>query len=151
MKSGPARIGSLSVMLALLLAVAAVPPASAEVSVARVWNAEKYALSLLNCTRTGGWVEADGSCSERGSGAHSTYRKPLPRHRGISRKVAWRWARALVNHDVCGHVIAGRPELGTRLARRGFRFGYYGENVGCGWGYGSSQGRHPRHPSGDAG
>ena len=138
MKSGPARIGSLSVMLGLLLAVAVAIPASAEVSVARVGSAETYALSLLNCTRTGGWVEADGSCSDRGSGAHSDYRKPLPRHSGISRKVAWRWARALVNKNVCGHVIAGRPELGARLARRGFRFSYYGENVGCGWGYGSA-------------
>lgn len=137
MTTGPARLGSFAVALALLLAVSVVGPAAAATSVTRIWSAEKYGLSLLNCTRTGGWVKADGSCIDRGTGKHSAYRKPLPRHKGISKKVAWPWARAMVNHDVCGHVIASKPQLSTRMASAGFKYGYYGENVGCGWGNGS--------------
>jgi len=133
----PARIAGLAVAIAALLTVSVLGAATADTSVARVQDAETYARSLLNCTRTGGWVEPDGSCSDRGSGKHSVYRKPLPLHAGISRKVAWRWARALVANNVCGHVIAGKPELGRRLANQGFRYQYYGENIGC-WGNGSA-------------
>jgi hypothetical protein len=124
--------------LAVLLAVSVAGPATSNGTVARVVSAEDYARSLLNCTRSGGWVQPDGSCIDRGSGKHSAYRQPLPRHRGISRKVAWPWARALVAHDVCGHVIAGKPGLGRRLANKGFPYRYYGENVGCGWSHGSA-------------
>ncbi len=139
MISGRARIGSLALALSLALSVSAFGPAAADISIARAFSAEKYALSLLNCTRTGGWVQVDGTCADRGSGKHSAYRKPLPRHRGISKQVAWPWARAMVNHEVCGHVIAGKPELGRRLASKGFRYQYFGENVGCGWGHGETQ------------
>jgi hypothetical protein len=125
-------------VLALLLAVSMIAAASAETSVTRDQAAESYARSLLNCTRTGGWVLPDGSCADRGSGKHSAYRKPLPAHAGISRKVAWPWARAMVAYDVCGHVIAGKPELGTRLRNKGFGYPYFGENVGCGWGHGAA-------------
>jgi hypothetical protein len=134
-----ARIASLAAAMAALLTVSVLGPATADTSVARVQSAETYARSLLNCTRTGGWVEPDGSCSDRGSGKHSAYLEPLPFHAGISRKVAWPWARAMVANDVCGHVIAGKPELGKRLANKGFGYQYYGENVGCGWGHGSAQ------------
>jgi hypothetical protein len=137
MPGGSTRITSLAIALAMLLAVSVVGPATADVTVSRVVSAEDYARSLLNCTRSGGWVEPDGRCIDRGSGKHSAYRKPLPRHPGISQKVAWPWARAMVAHGICGHVIAGKPELGTRLARKGFPYRYYGENVGCGWGHGS--------------
>lgn len=139
MNIGPARVTSLALAIAALLAISLVGPATAKSTVVRVPSAEKYAKSLLNCTRTGGWVEADGSCSDRGSGKYSAYRKPLPRHRGISRKVAWPWARNMVTYDVCGHVIAGKPELGSRMLRKGYRYPFYGENVGCGWGYGSAE------------
>ena len=128
----------LATALALLLAVSAVGSAAAGTTVSRVPEAERYARTLLNCTRTGGWVQPDGTCIDRGTGTHSAYLAPLPRHRGISRKVAWPWARAMVTNDVCGHVIAGKPELGTRLARKGFGYRYYGENVGCDWGHGSA-------------
>lgn len=139
MNARPARLGSSALALAVLLAISVVGPAAADAPVSRVWSAEKYALSLLNCSRTGGWVRSDGRCVDRGSGKHSAYRKPLPRHRGISKKVAWPWARSMVTHDVCGHAIAGEPELGARLSTKGFGYGYYGENVGCGWGYGTAK------------
>lgn len=131
------RVAPLAVLLTLCLAATLAGPATAETPVERVWGAEKYAHKLLNCTRTGGWVTADGSCIDRGSGKHSAYRKPLRRHPGISRKVAWPWARSMVTHNVCGHAIAGKPVLSQRFQRKGFRYPTYGENVGCGWGYGS--------------
>jgi hypothetical protein len=133
------RTGLLASVTALLLALSTIGPAAASDPVKRVWSAEKYALSLLNCTRTGGWVTAQGTCIDRGTGKHSAYRKPLPRHKGISKKVAWPWARALVKHDVCGHSISGKPELAKRMSSNGFSYGYYGENVGCGWGFGDAK------------
>src|SRR3954471_7693692 len=38
---------------------------------------ERYALSLVNCLRTGGWVTADGVCIDYGTGKHAPYHKPL--------------------------------------------------------------------------
>ncbi|MGD8683306.1 MAG: CAP domain-containing protein [Chloroflexota bacterium] len=134
MTYGIRRLTSLATVVALLLALVAVAPAAAADGATRYKGAEKYALSLLNCTRTGGWVRADGSCAGRGSGKYSAYRKPLRLHKGISRKVAWPWARALVVNNVCGHTIAGKPSLSTRMRTSGFRYWSYGENVGCGWG-----------------
>jgi hypothetical protein len=128
-------MSSSAIAVALTLVLAAVSAVgAADTGVARVYSAEKYALSLLNCTRTGGWVKADGSCVARGSGKYSAYRKPLRRHKGISRKVAWPWARTMVQYGVCDHTIAGKPSLVQRMRRKGFRYHYYGENLGCGWG-----------------
>ncbi len=137
MTRGLGRATSLALGLGLAMAVATAAPASAADTVKRHWGAEKYAVSLMNCTRTGGWVKSDGTCVGRGSGKHSTYRAPLRRHTGISKKVAFKWARNMVQYEVCGHSIAGKPDLGVRLAAKGFGYGYYGENVGCGWGSGS--------------
>ena len=121
------------VTLALALSATAMGPATAA-SPTRHVRTEKLALRLLNCTRTGGWVLPGGRCIDGGSGIHSEHRKPLKRHERISRRVSWKWARALVKADVCGHVLDGRPPLGERLASRGFKHGTYGENVGCAWG-----------------
>jgi hypothetical protein len=136
---GLGRLGLFTTLLALLLALSAVGPVAADVTVKRVWSAEKYAQRLLNCTRTGGWVKADGSCVGRASGQYSAYRNPLKRHKRLSGKVAWPWARAMANHNVCDHVISGKPVLDRRLSSQGFSYATYGENVGCGWGYGTPQ------------
>ena len=126
------RISSLATALALALAVSTMGTATADdLTVARVESAEQYALRLLNCTRTGGWVTASGTCLGRASGKYSTYRKPLRLHGGISTKVAWPWARAMVVNNVCGHSIAGKPDLVQRMRRQGFGYYSYGENVGC--------------------
>jgi len=137
MTRGIGRIGSLALAVALLMTLSVIGPATADTTIKRAWSAEKYAKSLLNCTRTGGWVKADGRCVARGTGKYSAYRAPLRRHKGISGKVAFRWARNMIRYDVCGHTIAGKPDLRTRLVRAGYRYYYFGENVGCGWGYGS--------------
>src|SRR3954454_4136498 len=68
---------------------------------------ERFALSLLNCTRTGGWVRADGTCKARGSGKYSTYRKPLTLHSGISTNVARKYAVKLAAADACRHDLGG--------------------------------------------
>ena len=127
-----ARITSLATVVALTLSLVAVVPATAGSTPVRAHKAEQYALSLLNCTRTGGKVKADGTCVGRGSGKYSAYRKPLRLHKGISNKVAWPWAKALALKNFCGHTIAGKPSLATRLRNNGFKYPAYGENVGCG-------------------
>jgi hypothetical protein len=125
------RLTALATVVALMATLVATLPAAAGDTV-RAKTAERYALSLLNCTRTGGKVTSAGSCLGRGSGTYSAYRQPLRLHKGISDKVAWPWARALAVNDVCGHSIAGKPSLAQRLSRKGYRYPYYGENVGCG-------------------
>ena len=95
MTAALARTIASATVTAMLLALVVVGPVSAGTPT-RVPAAEKYAYSLLNCTRTGGFVKADGSCAGRGSGKYSAYRKPLRLHKNISLKVAWPWARAMV-------------------------------------------------------
>ena len=138
MTSALARSVAYATVVAMLLATVAAGPVSAATDVTRVPAAEKYALRLLNCTRTGGFVNADGACLARGSGKYSTYRKPVRLHRSISSRVSWPWARTMVRKNACEHVIPGKPSLATRMRRTGFRDWYYGENIGCGWGTGDA-------------
>lgn len=127
------RTGLVALMLSAALATTMAAPAIGATPT-RAKGAERYALSLLNCTRTGGWVTAKGDCRGRGSGKYSAKRPGLKRSTGISNKVAWRWARKLTIAQTCGHVLPGEPVLGQRLASEGYRHYVYGENVGCGWG-----------------
>jgi hypothetical protein len=91
---------------------------------------ERYALRLVNCTRTGGWVQTDGSCKGYGSGKHSKYRAPLRFHGGISDDIAWPWARKIARARYCGHSLAGQ-DVDLRFRRAGYRHEHNGENVGC--------------------
>lgn len=127
------RAAASATVMAMLLALVAIGPASAG-SVTRDPAAEAYALQLLNCTRTGGFVRANGTCAGRGSGTYSAQRKPLRMHRSIGLKVAWPWARALVQHGTCAHALPGKPQLAQRMRSQGFRYWAYGENIGCAWG-----------------
>ena len=133
MTRAPLRLISLTSALALVLSLLVVAPVAAETSIER---AEKYAHSLLNCTRTGGWVKADGTCVGRGSGKYSAKRPALRMHKKIGTRVARPFAKKLAIADVCGHSVAGVPGLATRMRQNGFRHYTYGENVGCGWGNG---------------
>ena len=90
---------------------------------------EKYYLKLLNCTRTGGWVLADGSCKGYGSGTYSAYVKPLTLSSGISSKVARPYAKKLAVGNDCSHFIGGDP--GDRLRRAGYTSYRWAENIGC--------------------
>ncbi len=95
---------------------------------------ERFALSLVNCTRTGGWVRADGSCKGRGSGTYSKYRQPLTLHSGISSKVARKYAVKLASADACRHDLGG-SSIQQRFRTGGYDRTPYGESLGCssGW------------------
>jgi hypothetical protein len=129
----PARQLSLTVGLAALLAMTASSVSAAEAP-QRHEAAERLGLRLLNCTRTGGWVRADGSCRGYRSGRFSARLPALRLHETLSRRVAFRWSAEMVSEQVCAHSIEGRPDLGRRFSSAGFGHHTYGENIGCGWG-----------------
>jgi uncharacterized protein YkwD len=87
--------------------------------------AEKYVIALMNCTRGGGWVETDGSCSSPGGGSAG----PLKYDSGISDRVARPYARKLVSAGVCSHFYGGGPD--DRLRAAGYTSYRWAENLGC--------------------
>jgi uncharacterized protein YkwD len=87
--------------------------------------AEKYLLTLLNCTRGGGWVLADGSCSSPGGSGIPALRY----HAGISDRVARPYAKKLATAGACTHFYGGDP--GDRLRAAGYTGYQWGENIGC--------------------
>ena len=90
------------------------------------WAAvERYYLRLMNCTRTGGWVTAGGSCSSPGGRNVAA----LKLDSGISSRVARPYAKLLATRGACTHFIGGNP--GNRLARAGYRSYRWAENLGC--------------------
>jgi hypothetical protein len=118
------------------MAVAQPTPGTAAAPVAAVsypyapWlTDEAFYLKLVNCTRTGGWVQANGSCSAYGSGKYSKYVKPLVRSGPISDKATRPYAQVLATVNGCGHNFDG--SLTTRLKRAGFSGSAWGENVAC--------------------
>lgn len=107
----------------------AAAPAHASAMSAPWSSVEAYYLRLLNCTRTGGWVEKDGSCTGYGSGKYSPYRVPFKLSAGLS-TVSRLWSNRLAVYNRCEH---GDP--GARLRARGYKSYRWGENIGCGSGY----------------
>jgi hypothetical protein len=132
------RLGTVAITLIVLLLLVISRPAVAGAPQRHV-AAEDLGLSLLNCTRTGGWVRADGSCKGGGTSTYSALLPELVRHDVVSKKVAFRWASEIIAADVCDHVLPGRPVLDARFSTAGFRFAIIGENVGCGWGSASPE------------
>ena len=55
------------------------------------YDVERSYLTLVNCTRTGGWVLSDGTCKGYGSGRYSKYVAPLKISAGVS-SVSRSWA-----------------------------------------------------------
>jgi hypothetical protein len=90
---------------------------------------EAFYLRLVNCTRTGGWVQKDGSCTGYGSGRYSAYVRPLVRSGGISDKVTRPYAKLIAIKSYCGHFLDHDP--GYRLRRAGYSGTAWGENVAC--------------------
>ena len=105
--------------------VSAAAPSAASAAMPPWYNVETYYLRLLNCTRTGGWVQKDGTCVAYGTGRYSKYVAPLKRSAGIS-IVARSWAKKLATTGACRH---GDP--GARLRAAGYRGWNWGENIGC--------------------
>jgi uncharacterized protein YkwD len=91
------------------------------------WYAvERYMLKLMNCTRGGGWVESNGSCSSPGGSGIA----PLRLHAGISDRVARPYARRLATAGACTHFLGGTT-IGSRLKASGYYGAAYGENISC--------------------
>jgi uncharacterized protein YkwD len=88
-------------------------------------SVERYYLTLVNCTRTGGWVAANGSCTSPGGRDVA----PLVYDAEIAAKVARPYAKYLAERGACDHFLDGNP--GTRLARAGFKSYHWAENLGC--------------------
>jgi hypothetical protein len=87
--------------------------------------AERYLLTLLNCTRGGGWVLSDGSCSSPGGSGVA----PLKLDSGIGDDVARPYAKKLALSGVCSHFSGGDP--GDRLRAAGYTGYHWAENIGC--------------------
>lgn len=87
--------------------------------------AERYLLTLLNCTRGGGWVLSDGSCSSPGGSGIG----PLRLDAGISDSVARPYAKKLALSGACSHFSGGNP--GDRLRAAGYTGYSWAENIGC--------------------
>jgi uncharacterized protein YkwD len=90
------------------------------------WAAvERYYMSLMNCTRTGGWVTSSGSCSSPGGRNVAALRLDS----GISSKVARPYAKLLATRGLCSHYANGGPD--DRLRRAGYTSYRWAENIGC--------------------
>lgn len=100
-------------------------------------SVEQYYLTLVNCTRTGGWVLSSGKCDRYGSGHYSAYVKPLALSAGISNSVARPYAKSIVTANKCLHDYGGGP--GDRFRRAGYSPRAWGENIGCASGYASAK------------
>ena len=130
----PRRSRFTSVVAASLLAsifafgAAGLQPAQTNAVTAPWESLEAWYLKLVNCTRTGGWVAKNGTCSGYGSGRYSKYVAPLKLSAGIS-NVSRAWSKNLATTNRCVH---GDP--GARLRAAGYRGYSWGENIGCGMG-----------------
>jgi hypothetical protein len=109
----------------LMLSVLSAAPAAASVS-ATYPKQERYALSLINCLRGGGWVTSKGDCS----GGGSTYRKPLKFSERLASEISRPQTRRLARAGSIsnGHYLGG--SISTRFKRAGITCCDYGENLG---------------------
>ena len=133
--SVPVRARLILVVLSVACLLGGALPAAAK---APYEDLEHFALTLVNCTRTGGWVRADGSCKGRGTGRYSAYRKPLTLHSGISSKVSRPYAAKLAAADACEHNLRG-SSIQQRFRQGGYTRNPYGESLGCSNGYTTRQ------------
>ena len=104
---------------------AATPSPGATVGAGAWASVERYYLGLLNCTRTGGWVAANGACTSQGGRDVA----PLVFDAGIADTVSRPYARYLAERGACDHFLDGNPA--TRLRRAGYTSYQWAENLGC--------------------
>jgi hypothetical protein len=121
-------LGRLTCSLVLAFAAVLSLAPVAQAASAPWLDVERYYFGLMNCTRTGGWVKADGTCRDRGTGKHSAYRAPLTRHKGIARDVARPYAKVYARRGVSSHYLDGSPL--QRFTRAGYDPSAWGENIG---------------------
>jgi len=90
---------------------------------------EAYYMRLLNCSRTGGYVNKDGSCTGYGSGRYSSYVRPITFNWGLTTNVSRPYAKLLAVKGKCDHFLNGDP--GDRMRSAGYHPSWWGENIGC--------------------
>lgn len=132
------------VSAALLVSIFAAPAAASVRTTVRVptqvtpqisappayWGPEEVGyVDLINCTRTGGWVQTDGTCKGRGSGRYSAYVPPLAFNSRMSAVVARPYAKKLADNNVCSHFYTSTPT--QRLHAAGYYPNNWAENIGC--------------------
>ncbi len=110
------------------------PPSVGPIADAPWYGWEVYSLQLLNCTRTGGWVNGNGSCSLGANRWGSS--AALALDPGISSKVARPYAKYMADRNILDHFAYGTP--GTRLAAQGYTSYKWAENIA--WPYASDSG-----------
>ena len=94
------------------------------------WPEEMFYLGLLNCTRTGGWVQSNGACKGYGTGRYSAYVAPIRHSTGMSDLVTRPYARLMATKNICTHFYGGTPL--DRMRRAGYTsIRNWGENIGC--------------------
>jgi hypothetical protein len=123
---------TIALALAVLALLAIAPAASAADTTTLspdLVSPEAYYLRLLNCSRTGGYVNADGSCAGYGSGRYSSYVRPITFNWGLTTNVARPYAKLLATKGKCDHFLNGDP--GDRMRRAGYHPSWWGENIGC--------------------
>jgi hypothetical protein len=92
------------------------------------WYAsEVYYWRLMNCTRTGGWVTSNGSCS---SVTHHTLpaQNALRLSAAISTSVSRPYAAYMADNGLLSHYLRGTNPHG-RMCKAGFCGGGWGENI----------------------
>jgi hypothetical protein len=134
------RLLSLTALVVILAGLTAAPAAASApgpnqraakhqspVAAEYAW-AEKYALSLLNCDRTGGWITEAGKCVGGKKGQRSEYRKPLTFSERLASEISRPQARRLAAAGYLDHYLGG--SIATRFKRAGITCCAYGENLG---------------------
>jgi hypothetical protein len=127
-------IASLFVLCLIVPAAPAGAAAGTGISSSEENDLQAFALSLVNCTRTGGWVTTSGRCDRTLLKKYrSTRRPPLKLSELISEKVAEPLAVRCAKARRCSHyMIAHYP---ARFRRAGLSTRHIGEALGYGgWG-----------------
>jgi hypothetical protein len=118
------RALALLVTLGILLAL----PAPAGALEPRWPELEAYYEGLLGCTRSGGWVNEDGTCDMVDVEERVPLVPALRRTRILSDELARPHARRLALAGYLSHDLGG--SIRDRFARIGRANGRYGENLG---------------------
>jgi hypothetical protein len=130
-QSRGARISFATLVCLCLLIVPAAPVGAASgtgISASAEDDLQTFALSLINCTRRGGWVRSNGTCDKHPARKYrSAKRKPLELSERFSEKVAEPLAVACAKKRSCSHSMAGGYK--ARFRRIGVK-SYVGEALG---------------------